>query len=543
MEVKVVPWRFKQEWVQVKAQLNSGDHGAVALARDRMRCWATRGKLPLAIEATMNLVSALLFRDTSPDRQLLIQMLSLAIVRFVNGFSDEQQKTMLAKPLSLIAADLKIPTHVVDTRHNATHQALPGLPMLEMCTFEAMQWLRTFYWQEQEDANAAQQQQTTARIGQYVTQAEDNRAALRVRSAFAQRQAAQREAQLNAAATALVDDVPRMDLLENLAHTWLWTTSTATRDVPSRQQASAAAASTSSTTISPPSGSVAAEAQACFTHSRTIWEPVLTCMCKRYRQRSLLGTLLIAQILLQTENLNADTCAKTAALHDLWLEHILSSYCKGVSAEVLGYWFAHVSHLPSQRRLIAFQTALLQRLAAKGSEKEQHVFAAARRALIEHSYSDNSDGRSGTNDVGGSAAAGDNAAGGHDDGAAGKVDDDSGDGDDSGGSCSCDDREPVRKRPKRQEGDAGGGKQDASAEKNKDDASSRHAWTLCRPASWSRVPIGLLPGFVSPILTCTIADAHGDDDSDGRDTTGSRTLGFVPYSPVTAPVSVAIPSL
>lgn len=62
------------------------------------------------------------------------------------------QKGTAARSVAAIAAELKIPSFIVELRHSSTHVDLPALPMLELAAQAALAWLQENYWQKQATA-------------------------------------------------------------------------------------------------------------------------------------------------------------------------------------------------------------------------------------------------------------------------------------------------------------------------------------------------------------------------------------------------------
>jgi hypothetical protein len=116
----------------VRNQIFSVDNVQDGLGHVAM--WETRCALPLAVSATVELLSA-------HDRLAL----SCAITRLVNGLTDPLQGQR-ARNLRFIAQELQLPMVLVDVRHEATHGVLPSLALLERCRKEALTWLSEYYW-------------------------------------------------------------------------------------------------------------------------------------------------------------------------------------------------------------------------------------------------------------------------------------------------------------------------------------------------------------------------------------------------------------
>ena len=123
-----------------------------------MAAWKSRsgGKLPLAIESTSNLITAhLTLRDscgTSPVCTNSVQkklILAMALVRFVNGMVDLEQKGMYARSMQSIAEEIGLPDWLIDLRHEATHANFPSLETLQSGLRVALLWLHKEYWEAQ----------------------------------------------------------------------------------------------------------------------------------------------------------------------------------------------------------------------------------------------------------------------------------------------------------------------------------------------------------------------------------------------------------
>jgi hypothetical protein len=87
-----------------------------------------------------------LCRESHWSHQEVKLMYSLAIVRFVNGLVDLEQRRVVAQSVLSLADRLGIPLWLVDLRHQATHDSLPSVPILRMAAETAVDWLRDHYW-------------------------------------------------------------------------------------------------------------------------------------------------------------------------------------------------------------------------------------------------------------------------------------------------------------------------------------------------------------------------------------------------------------
>lgn len=90
--------------------------------------------LPHALESTLSILTARLI-DTSAMQQntswlSLRQNYAAAIIRMVNGLVDPLQAGAYARSIASIAAQLGLPSWLVELRHAATHEDLPSLELL-----------------------------------------------------------------------------------------------------------------------------------------------------------------------------------------------------------------------------------------------------------------------------------------------------------------------------------------------------------------------------------------------------------------------------
>ncbi|XP_058954973.2 uncharacterized protein [Pocillopora verrucosa] len=148
---RVVCWQNREEWLYVYRTLyNFDDPEGQKRGIDRVAAWKSRsmGKLPLAIECTVNLISAHLIstRNTHDQGRLTLAM---AIVRFVNGMVDLDQKGKFARSVQTIAEEIGLPKWLVDIRHESAHQNLPSLETLRCGVRASLSWLQYEYWEAQ----------------------------------------------------------------------------------------------------------------------------------------------------------------------------------------------------------------------------------------------------------------------------------------------------------------------------------------------------------------------------------------------------------
>eukprot|EP01130_Rhizamoeba_saxonica_P014995 TRINITY_DN6630_c0_g1_i1.p1 TRINITY_DN6630_c0_g1~~TRINITY_DN6630_c0_g1_i1.p1 ORF type:complete len:536 (+),score=107.74 TRINITY_DN6630_c0_g1_i1:6-1613(+) len=155
---RLVPWCNWEEWEQVYQWLYSQDIQLVKTGIDRVRVWQSRGKVPLAILATSDLleiynndvsIDTINIKASRSSNELKL-MYSMAISRMVNGLVNPFHGTYAAS-IGSVAYKIGLPTEIVDLRHEASHHSyLPSLPILRNATLLALNWLEENYWKQQE---------------------------------------------------------------------------------------------------------------------------------------------------------------------------------------------------------------------------------------------------------------------------------------------------------------------------------------------------------------------------------------------------------
>ncbi|KAG8897593.1 rRNA-processing protein las1, partial [Tulasnella sp. 417] len=117
-------------------------------AANRLAAWKFNTAIPHALEITLSLLTV-----TIQDEELsapsssssnsastsfgtksslaLRQAYALAIVRLVNSLVDPLQQGVYARPIAAIAAQIGLPAWFVELRHQATHEDLPSLLVLQ----------------------------------------------------------------------------------------------------------------------------------------------------------------------------------------------------------------------------------------------------------------------------------------------------------------------------------------------------------------------------------------------------------------------------
>lgn len=147
-------WYSWEEWHNVKDLLycfDSAKNQNEGLQMVEMwKCRMRSGTLPVSVELTSTLVTAhLLSLDCSKDTKSQCQLGSaMALVRFVNGVTDQLQAGVYVESVQTIADRIHIPEWIVDLRHSATHSQLPSQEVLHSGIIFALNWLYQSYWEE-----------------------------------------------------------------------------------------------------------------------------------------------------------------------------------------------------------------------------------------------------------------------------------------------------------------------------------------------------------------------------------------------------------
>ncbi|KAL3883440.1 hypothetical protein ACJMK2_029703 [Sinanodonta woodiana] len=157
-ERRIFPWISREEFKSIYNELFSDDPELQQHALDRICVWQSRAlhKLSVAIDSTYTIISANLAFQKSLHHQDDINVnlrirkdYSLAIIRFVNHLTEKNQTKQYAQPIHILAAEIGVPEWIVELRHDATHGALPSMPVLRAGARWALNWLKTEYWEKQ----------------------------------------------------------------------------------------------------------------------------------------------------------------------------------------------------------------------------------------------------------------------------------------------------------------------------------------------------------------------------------------------------------
>ncbi|KAI9179031.1 rRNA-processing protein las1 [Blastocladiella emersonii ATCC 22665] len=149
--LRLVPWVDDDEWAETRDWLYSHTDPALQWRGvGRCKVWLSRGRVPQSAQATGALLEVAL-RDASGalHESELRALYSLAVLRFVNGLVDLEQKRAFAMPITGIAGRLGLPHDLVDLRHQATHGAVPSLGVLRRACADSLAWLWERYWNVQ----------------------------------------------------------------------------------------------------------------------------------------------------------------------------------------------------------------------------------------------------------------------------------------------------------------------------------------------------------------------------------------------------------
>jgi len=155
-ETRLTPWRDTWELQSVGRCLLSVlqlPSTTIEEALDTVNIWKARSHameaIPHAVEATAALAQVY-WRDHIQGGVSATELrlaYSSAVVRCINGFADAlQQQRFLAAPVSMLCGQLGIPSWLVDIRHEASHNALPTLPVLRLATTTLLEFLENEYW-------------------------------------------------------------------------------------------------------------------------------------------------------------------------------------------------------------------------------------------------------------------------------------------------------------------------------------------------------------------------------------------------------------
>jgi len=151
IELRLDPWFDVEEWKFVKDLVIKKN----LLALKYFEVWRCRvSRLPAGIETTYALLEA-----SSQMENILT--ISMAVNRFLNHISHIGMNVWGVRKLHDAARMLKLPSWVVDIRHETTHGHMPSLTILQASFAVCWSWLCTNYWSnEYKEVTPRQSSQT-----------------------------------------------------------------------------------------------------------------------------------------------------------------------------------------------------------------------------------------------------------------------------------------------------------------------------------------------------------------------------------------------
>lgn len=148
---RIVPWADPKELDDLKIWFYSENEREKAVAK--VKSYQSRGSqfLPHVIDSTSQLTSAVLLDETNNQvgMNAIRMAYTMALIRFVNGILDPNQRAQYAIPLHRLAQNVGLSSWFVELRHWGTHEReLPSIEMLRITTKEALTWLWDHYWND-----------------------------------------------------------------------------------------------------------------------------------------------------------------------------------------------------------------------------------------------------------------------------------------------------------------------------------------------------------------------------------------------------------
>lgn len=156
-DIKQVPWFSLVEWHDVYRKIYSNDTAQQIKAYETLLAWKARmPKLPVGVDCTLWILQACL-RDREWTSKIdsgelpmyhendLSLMYSTTIMRFLNHISHVGATKQ--ESLFKIAEQMKIPSWIVNLRHEAAHgHELPSIGLLRIAMNILLCWLHDEYW-------------------------------------------------------------------------------------------------------------------------------------------------------------------------------------------------------------------------------------------------------------------------------------------------------------------------------------------------------------------------------------------------------------
>ncbi|KAI7833825.1 Las1-like-domain-containing protein [Kickxella alabastrina] len=149
---KIVPWTSTEEYMSVAECLYSTDTSERKCGVAIVKAWRARARVPVAIDATANLVEMTIAGQEQRQGLTINQLrhlYTMALIRFVNTIVDLEQKGTYAQSIVSLAGRIGMPAWFVELRHAGTHEQLPSLVVLQSACDQALYWLKDYYWNKQ----------------------------------------------------------------------------------------------------------------------------------------------------------------------------------------------------------------------------------------------------------------------------------------------------------------------------------------------------------------------------------------------------------
>ncbi|KAG2235909.1 hypothetical protein INT48_008212 [Thamnidium elegans] len=151
LQTRIVPWVDYEEFETVYGWLFADRKTQVETVQrgiERVQTWINRGEIPSSVEMTAAFIEIIICdeRNTTMSHKEKRLMYGMAIIRFVNGLVDREQKGKFAKSINALARSMGLPSWFVDLRHASTHERLPSLTVLRAGALQAVGWLHDNYW-------------------------------------------------------------------------------------------------------------------------------------------------------------------------------------------------------------------------------------------------------------------------------------------------------------------------------------------------------------------------------------------------------------
>ncbi|PVV03400.1 hypothetical protein BB560_002117 [Smittium megazygosporum] len=154
--LRIVPWSNTAEFdLACKLLYYDSDNEAHTFANRRrgleiLKLWCCRSNVPTTIQVTAQLLEAWLYDHENKSKLSSLMekrlMYAMSLIRFVNLLVDTEQKGQYASSIISLAEKLGIPVWLVELRHAAAHEKLPGIELLRLSIKNALEYLYENYW-------------------------------------------------------------------------------------------------------------------------------------------------------------------------------------------------------------------------------------------------------------------------------------------------------------------------------------------------------------------------------------------------------------